>query len=491
MRFNWALLGLVAGIGIGVFLQSFTIETIIDGVRQHMVTIALGALAAFVILGLAGVLLERFFRKTLKPRYDVASDVVGDATAVVGRALKLDGRDVENVSQIVRSGASIYGAWSFRLLFLRTTLGLLIALGGAFATFVLIQQNDLLREQSRLLADQNEAVSAQTTAAQSQTDLLSRQLTLSEAQNELMALNLVATLRERLSRQAMHTSEVMLPQMEGSFFPVDETALACELAQTTPDMLLYQGGNPSELGAISDLMQSASLGPRVKSALNHLLRDEDPSVAFAAFQLLDRHGGAEAKWISLENIIADVLTIESDAHVSLSNSILGKVTCDSCTFSFESSLAMAVRSRGLRSVTNSVILEWQQPSELPDAATSRPAPPHTVRLEGAVIGPPRFEGQQFDELRDLLDVLPHAESETLTPPIQRISGTRIAVSLFVSSWRPLRPGDDTRAFFPLFNRFVPSLAPAERESWQCWYLDQIAAENPFLTYTVETPASSE
>ncbi|MEO1704539.1 MAG: hypothetical protein AAFR50_04260, partial [Pseudomonadota bacterium] len=327
MKVNWALLGLLAGIGIGAFGQAFGVDVLIEGIRQHMVTIAVVAFAALALLLIAGILLERFFRETLKPRYESVSDVVSDATSVVGRAINLEDKDVEKASQIVRSGAAIYGVWSFRLLFLRTTIGVLIALGGAFATFVLIQQNDLLRGQSELLGEQNTAVRAQTTAAENQTDLLLRQLSLSEAQNDLMALNLVATLRQRLSREALRPSEVQLPEIEGEFFPHKETGLTCSLAQAVPNLGLYPKANPSELGAIGDLTQSASLGPRVVGALNNLVRDEDPSVAFAAFQLLDGIDGAEHNSVTLSNITAETLVILSDWHVFFAESALGEVIC--------------------------------------------------------------------------------------------------------------------------------------------------------------------
>lgn len=347
MKINWALLGLLAGIGIGVFAQGFTVEWLIAQVDAHIAWIVVACFLAFFLVFALSALLQRLIRRQLKPKYETVSDVVGDASEVVARAAGLSAEDTENSSQILRSGVAIYGAWSFRLLMLRATVGLLLALGGVFTTYLLIQQNERI-------AEQTVAVEAQTLAAESQTELLTQQLNLSSAQNELMALNLVVSLRERLTEAPVPAEDFAALFFDRLASPVSDT---CSLVPAAERPDFYPGPNQSEIEAIVGLVQSDRLGARVRDALGYLLSDKNPSVVLAALLILDASNAIPKGRgpVRLSGLALDSLTLENAVEVEIVDAQIGNFSCAECEVSVMSSWVMNISAAKIDQIFSSAI----------------------------------------------------------------------------------------------------------------------------------------
>ncbi|MEO0664834.1 MAG: hypothetical protein AAFY97_03765 [Pseudomonadota bacterium] len=353
MKINWALLGLLAGIGIGAFGQAFGVEWLVAQVRAHVGWIAFACFAALFLIFALGAVLQWLSRRYLQPRYESVSDVLGDATTVVARTAKLSDADTEKAGQIIRSGVAIYGAWSFRLIMLRATVGLLLALGGVFTTYLLIQQNERI-------AEQTEAVEAQTLAAESQTTLLTQQLSLSTAQNELMALNVVATLRERLASAPLDWA----PRIQEIGHLTSYRDFACRLTWSDEPRPLYGAPNQSEIAALADLARSEELGARVIAALTYLLEDRDPSVVLSAVYVFDRLGTLPDLDgpITLRDLAIERLEFNHPFRVHLDGVYADLVWCLDCDLSLTASVIADVAVPSVSSVTNSFVDRLSMPT---------------------------------------------------------------------------------------------------------------------------------
>ena len=366
MRLNHTLFGILIGGILGFIVFAFGVDWMIDQIEERTGMIVLIAVVILILIVVIFLSYERWLERLFSSNTTKLSDILHELINLLDDSKFI--KDLEyykKVSKALRNGVTVFAAWSLRLMIFRAILAVALALGGVFASYILVQQNRLIAEQSALIAEQTVASNSQAAAADTQTKMLREQITISETQNELMALNLVTTLRERLIGSAQFDSAD--PEFEIELEPI-EVSEQCVVAISDKGNALYSPANRLEISAIISLAKSQRVGPRVVDALRHLLRDENPSVSFSSLVILDEVNALHfPEFVEISNIRASKLVLDSNISISIRNSIIRDFSCPNCTLHIEGSSVGLENFRADPSIFSSVVWhygEWGMVSDI-------------------------------------------------------------------------------------------------------------------------------
>ena len=184
---------------------------------------------------------------------------------------------------------------------------------------------------------------------------MSKQSESLDVQNALSSLNFVSNLRDRLKKDKI----TIIPDWEMSQFDfvLDDKVPAVSsnyLVRLKPE--LYSHPNQSDVQALSDIALSAELSDQMVRALEHLLKDDNPSVVIAALEVLNHAKKLRNDTkVTIKNAYIHELTLDSSAHITFEKSIVQSFTCSRCTVSSTSSIFVRPHVSQFSEVRSSII----------------------------------------------------------------------------------------------------------------------------------------
>lgn len=167
------LFGVLIGAAATYFITSMRIEDAIDYVGRHIAYLVLLGLAILIVLFVLYVFKDLISKIVFGVATREIKNLVTDVSKVI-REVEA-GRHARARIQATKVGKEIVASismWMARTALTRFLIALVVATVGAFGTYVLVQQNDLIAGQSDVLRDQLALSGAQTDLIRAQTDIL-------------------------------------------------------------------------------------------------------------------------------------------------------------------------------------------------------------------------------------------------------------------------------------------------------------------------------
>lgn len=328
MNKNYLLIGGLIGAVIGVFFTLFGPNILYEAFRDNVRLLALIFIFVLVLTALLLCYQEpilKFLFGAKRQNLKQVLDDISDALESLPSFSNTEGG--KRISHAVRQGGTLYLSWSLRLLIFRTIIGCTVALGGIFGSYILIKQTEVMSKQSESL----------------------------DVQNALSSLNFVSNLRDRLKKDKI----TIIPDWEMSQFDfvLDDKVPAVSsnyLVRLKPE--LYSHPNQSDVQALSDIALSAELSDQMVRALEHLLKDDNPSVVIAALEVLNHAKKLRNDTkVTIKNAYIHELTLDSSAHITFEKSIVQSFTCSRCTVSSTSSIFVRPHVSQFSEVRSSII----------------------------------------------------------------------------------------------------------------------------------------
>jgi hypothetical protein len=325
---NYLLIGGLIGAVIGVFFTLFGPNILYEAFRDNVLLLALIFIFVLVLTALLLCYQEPILKFLFGAKRQNLKQVLDDISdAMESLPIFFNTEGGKRISHAVRQGGTLYLSWSLRLLIFRTIIGCTVALGGIFGSYILIKQTEVMSKQSESL----------------------------DVQNALSSLNFVSNLRDRLKKDKIAIFPVW--ELSQFNFVLDDSVPAVSsnyLDRLKPE--LYSHPNQSDVQALSDIALSPELSDRMVRALEHLLKDDDPSVVIAALEVLNlakklRNGMK----VTIKNAYIHELTLDSSAHITFENSIVQSFTCSQCNVSSTSSILVKPHVSQFSEIHSSII----------------------------------------------------------------------------------------------------------------------------------------
>lgn len=185
-----AWMGLVSNIGINQAIRT---------VAAQYAVYALAGAAVIVALAILYIARDQIARKLFRTTTKEWDEFVDEVSAAVDEvADQRYGELKDRLTELSRSVVATITLWTARLALMRVMIALFVAGAGAFGTYVLIQQNDLI-------ANQTITLEAQRDLAQNQVDLVRAQ---NELLNDQTQIALIASHLQTAARRSIYTPQV-------------------------------------------------------------------------------------------------------------------------------------------------------------------------------------------------------------------------------------------------------------------------------------------
>lgn len=172
--------GLIIGAILGLLFAKIEAKTFIDYFEREFYTILLLVLFLIALLLVLYIFQERITKKIFGIAASNSENAIDGVASFTEEIIHGDRKVAKEKSiLVIREIAGLYSSWTFRTWVFQTLIGLIIVMAGMFGTYVLIEQNKLITEQS-------EAINKQTTKLKEQNQLIDEQNTQVKLQNSLI-----------------------------------------------------------------------------------------------------------------------------------------------------------------------------------------------------------------------------------------------------------------------------------------------------------------